>query len=306
MNTSASSKHIAEYAALRALGALIGVLPYRAALGVGWVGARISFRLIPRRTQEAQRRIREVFGDRFSDAEIRRIAWKSWLNVVFDGIELILEPRMDEAWIRGVFGPADYIAPILDVCASGRGAIIAVPHMGNWEMAAVMCHRAGIPIFSVAATQKNPLTNAYINRLRRSPGIETLARGSGAMKEIIRRLRSGQVLAILPDVRSPTPGVQVPFLGQTANLGKGTGLFARHADVPVFPCAVRRAGWSRHTGTVYPAIWPDTTLDKEQDAHRITGLVVAALEKEIRAHPGDWFWYNKRWVLDPPPATSRP
>lgn len=298
--------HRIEYVLLRALAAAVGRLPYGAALAVGRGLAGLSFRLLGGRRREAERRIRGVFGDAVDARAARRIAWQSWRNIVFDGVELILEPRMDAAWMLHVFGPADFLEPIRRHCATGRGAILAVPHMGNWEMAAVLCHLKGIPIFSVAAQQKNPLTDAYINRLRRSPGIDTLARGSGTMKEIIRRLQSGQVLAILPDVRMKTEGYATPFLGGTANLGKGMGLFARHANVPVFPCAVRRVGWTRHAAVVHPPVWPDETLEKEADARRITHAVVAALEGEIRAHPESWFWYNRRWVLDPLPAQEQP
>jgi lauroyl/myristoyl acyltransferase len=31
----------------------------------------------------------------------------------------------------------------------------------------------------------------------------------------------------------------------------------------------------------------------------MTQQVLTIVEEAIRADPGQWFWYNKRWILDP-------
>ncbi len=54
-----------------------------------------------------------------------------------------------------------------------------------------------------------------------------LERGSGTLRRIIKLLRGGNVLAILPDVRVYTPDLQ-PFLGSTANVGRGMAIFCDH------------------------------------------------------------------------------
>jgi lauroyl/myristoyl acyltransferase len=41
------------------------------------------------------------------------------------------------------------------------------------------------------------------------------------------------------------------------------------------------------------------SLEKQEDIVRMTHSVIAVLDKEIQANPEQWFWYNKRWVLDP-------
>ena len=46
-------------------------------------------------------------------------------------------------------------------------------------------------------------------------------------------------------------------------------------------------------------IFPDKSLDDETDVRRLTETVMSSIEAQIRANPGQWFWYNKRWVLDP-------
>ena len=292
-------KHIVEYGAVKALALLLNALPYRAALLVGWCVAWLGFHVVRFRVAMAESRIRSVFGDRFSARQVRRIAWLSWRNIVFNGVEMIRVAKMTGEWVKRVTDCGAAMRVLQAHGQTGRGAVIAVPHMGNWDMAAVTCHFHGLSMFSVAAQQKNPLTNAYLNRLRGSFGNAILARGSGVMREVLRKLRAGQFLAILPDVRMTSEGVRVPFLGGEANLGTGMALFARHAGVPIFPGIVRRESWARQTMRLYPPIQPDKSLDKDDDVRRMTRCVMQIIEEEIRQDPSQWFWFNKRWILDP-------
>ena len=278
----------------------VSILPYRAALVVGWLNAWMAFHVRRFRVAEAKKRIRKVFGEElFSPADVDAIAWQSWRNIVFDAVELMCVGRITRAWIDRVIDSAEGLLKLKAHADTGRGAIIACSHMGNWELAAVACHHYGIPIFTLAAQQKNPLADRYINTLRRKPGIVTVARGSGAMKEVIRRLKQGQFLAILPDVRVRTGGIAVPFLGGEANVGTGMALFARHTDVPVFPSFTSRIGWARHRMEAGDALWPDADRPKADDVRRMTENVLHQIEDRIRIDPGQWFWFNKRWVLDP-------
>lgn len=295
-----SAKHIAEYLGLRGVAAIVRILPYRAALCVGWLLAALAYGLGRKRVNTAKARIRQVFGSKYTEREISAIAWHSLRNICFDAIEILMLPRMTLEWIRKHADCKECMARLLHHHEAGKkGAIVACCHMGSWELAGVASHLHGVPIFTLAARQKNPLTDAYLNELRRSPGIETLARGSGVMRDILRMLKAGKFLAILPDVRKPTPGVKINFLGGEANLAEGMAMFARHADVPVFPAIVTRKGWANHKIQSFAPIWPDQRLEKDADARRITEAVMRVIEDAIRADPGQWFWYNKRWILDP-------
>ena len=293
-------KHIVEYALLRMFTALLRVLPYRAALFIGWLNAWFSFHIVCFRVDEAKRRIRSVFGDAVSEKDATRIAWQSWKNIVFSGVEIMRMDLMTRQWIESVLDAEHLFSTLKSHTDTGQGAISAVAHMGSWELAGVYGHHIGIPVFTFVAQQKNPLVNAYLNRMRQRPGIEVISRDTDAVRGILRRLKDGYLLAILPDVRMRRGGVMVPFLGGEANVGEGMAMFARHCNVPIFPSIVTRHGWARHKGKVGPTIWPDQSLDKDADILRMSKEVLAFIDGEIRRDPGQWFWFNKRWILDPP------
>jgi KDO2-lipid IV(A) lauroyltransferase len=307
--------HVAEYLALRGLGAAVSHLPYRAALSLGWICAAATYPIARSRVAEAKRRMREVFGDRLGSRQLGRIAWQSWRNMFFNGVELLRGARVTRAWLDEVFPCAPFVAVLKQHLATGRGAIFALPHMGNWDLAGAVCHHHGIPLFSVAGKQRNPLVNDYIRRLRALPGVPTFERGAGTMRAVLRELRAAKCFAILPDVRVPEPGVPVRFLGGTANVGPGLASFARHAGVPIFPCLLSREGWTRHRIATHPPLFPDPACSKDEDVRRMTCAVLAIMDEAIRGAPGQWFWYNRRWVLEPlgegreapgPSATDEP
>ncbi len=291
-------KHLIEYAALRGLNAFVGALPEGLALGVAAGLAWIAYHVFRFRRAEAYRRIRQVFGPDLPRRRVSRIAWRSLRNTFLNAVEVMRMARVDHAWVSTHVDDGGLIAR-LAARKLGEGAILVVPHMGNWDLSGVAAQQLGVPVFFVVGHQKNPLVDAWLNRMRGITGVETIARDSGVLKKVIRNLREGKVLAFMTDLRSRTPALRVRFLGHEANVVGGMGLFARQAGVPIHPVLLYRDGWRRHRWVVGDAIHPDPTLPKEQDWLRMTQAVMDLYDAAIRAQPEQYFWYNKRWVLDP-------
>ena len=305
-------KHWIEYLALRAFCGLVARLPYRLALlfaaGIAWPG----FWLARTRRREAVRRIRAVLGDAVTPRRARAIAWQSLRNMAFTLAETVY---LGGGRRRALPRPVDMQAALDQFRAymqahPGRGAVFACPHTGNWELAGQITPVAGIELFTVTGVQKNPLVQDYLQRLRHVPGVELLPRNSGAtLRKIFVNLRKGKFLAIMPDLRSRHPGVRVRFFGSEANLYPGMGSFARQAEVPIFLAVMKRHGWTQHVMELHGPFEPDPALPKDQDATRLSQLVMDVVDAEVRKDPGQWFWYNKRLILDPlepDPAPSAP
>lgn len=292
-------KHLFEYGFLRAISAIVNILPYNGALGFGAGLAWIAHYGFGFRKAEAKRRIKLVFKDEYSDRKIAEIAWISWRNIIFNYIEMLRIAKADEEWLESHYDADKFLSELKKHSDSGKGGIIAAPHMGNWDLAAAPCCHKGLPVFSIAAKQRNPLINDFFNTIRNTPGLETLTRGRSTMKRVVDNLNSGKLLVILPDSRMKTPDIELPFLSGKANLGKGMAFFARKSDVPIFPAVASRTGWGQHSIKYFPPVYPDATLDKKQDIERMTALLIEIADKAIREAPEQWFWYNSRWVLDP-------
>ncbi len=291
--------HILEYVLLRLIIAPLQLLPARLALLWGWWHAALAFHVFRFRVAETVRRIEGVFGDRYTRRQARRIAWQSWLNMVFNAVELMRlrpdspHPRIPEVEMQEAARMAR------DHAATGRGAVFACPHMGNWELAGILIPRIGLPFMTVAARLKNPLVNRYLMRLRSAGSIEIIEQGSSAVRHIMAKLKRGSILAVLPDARSRHPGVTVAFLGGTANVYPGMAALARKAGVPIYMGIMRRTAWGRHQLEACGPFEPDPNLSKDEDIKRLTQLVFDRIDAAVRADPGQWFWFNRRWILDP-------
>lgn len=292
-------KHVVEYVCLRAAVVLLCLLPYRAALGVGWLLARLSGGLLRSKVREARRRIRLVFGEDLAPEAVSRIAWISWRNMVFNLVEGMRLSRFTREWILSHHDSGSAFAGLLESLREDGGGIIAVPHMGNWELAGLACQLRGAPVIAIVGKQRNPLVNAWMQRTRESFGMLTLERGSDLMRPIVREIRAGRCLAMVPDSRMPYADIEVPFLGGTANLGSGTARFARMTGSTIVPVLPLRVGWGRHRTELLEPVPPVRTDDKKRDLRTMTEAVVRQLEAGIRRYPEQWFWYNSRWVLDP-------
>jgi len=302
MSARPKFRHRLEYAAVRALGALLTAMPYRCALFFASGVAGVLYMAAGKRRYEADRRVRLVFGDSITECEVRRICWISFRNTIFNAVEMMRVRKLNLADLEEMMPDLPQaIAKLRGVMekTEGRGLLLALPHMGNWDLAGSGCYLSGLPIFSVAGKQRNRLMDGLINRLRSGHGMEIIERGGGTLRQIVTRIKSGQLFAILPDTRSFTPDILVPFLGGVANLARGTAAFSYATKVPVVPVIIRRNGRSHFNIVIHDAIWPDFTVEKDREIERITREVVGILDRAIHDTPEQWFWYNKRWVLDP-------
>lgn len=290
-------KYRLEYALVRTLEFFFRITPYKICLWNACILSRFIFHIVHWRRKEAIRRIHSVFPD-IGNKESKQIAYKSLRNILLNAAETMHLTGVNDTWIaKHTINCAPAMEKI-KALTKDTGAILALPHFGNWDLAGIIVAHHKIPIFSVAGIQHNPLTNDWINN-KRAAGITILPRGTLAMRSTLKRLKQKEVFAILPDVRMKTPDIKIPFLGSEANLGRGMALFARRTGSPILLAKVWRTDLTHHYLDVRDPVIPDNSLDEEEDIRRMTTIVMEAIENQIRENPSQWFWYNKRWVLDP-------
>ena len=109
----------------------------------------------------------------------------------------------------------------------------------------------------------------------------------------------GRAFAILPDLRVRRRDVEVDFFGGKANVSHAGAMFAVNAGCPIVVAQMFREKGKHvfnHIATLRPN--PDAS-DKRTEAVRLTREAMALLDREVRKRPSDWFWFNKRWILEP-------
>lgn len=289
----------AEYLALRLACGLINVIPYSLACLLGKAAGSFAFNVLGLNRKRTLGRIKSVFPG-ISGKEANSIAVKSLQNIILNGVEMIRSPKLNKRWIsKHVKEVEKYSGLLKEIVDENKGAVIMVPHSGNWYMAAWAMAHYGIPLFAIAARQRNPYVNAWMNR-QYGDGLEVLERGNASvMRDILSRISKGKAFAILPDLRVPVKDVEVPFLNSTANVSHGGAMFAVATGAPIIVAVMRRENGLHtftHAGTIRPD--PDAT-DRKAEAVRLTKEAMSLIDAEIKKTPEQWFWFNKRWILEP-------
>ena len=287
-----------EYGALRFACAVVNAVPYCIAAALASLLASFAVRVLRFKRARTLERIESVFPD-MPPRERLRVAVRSLANVLVTAVEMMRAPRLTRRWIdRHVADVGKYADRLRSYVDEGKGVVIMVPHSGNWYMAAWAMAAYGIPLFSIAARQRNPKIDAWMKR--QYGAIEVLERGSArTLAEIRAKLAAGGAFAILPDLRVPNPDVEVDFLGGKANVSHAGAMFAVRCGSPIVVAVMRRER-GRHVFDHVATLRPDPAAsDRKAEAARLTREAMSLLDGRIREHPGDWYWYNKRWILQP-------
>lgn len=292
-------KHYFEYIFIIILSQIIRFIPERFALCVGWVIAATFHFIFQFRKKEAILRINQVFKNKLTKKEIKKIAWVSWRNLCFNAIDMIRYKKLISASATNKAVENKFLFIENHLSKNKKGFIAATAHIGNWELSAILMNISQLPVFSIAKKQKNKLVDAYINKSRGTFDMEMLFSDDISLKKVIRKINEGNIFIILPDVRHPQPSLDISFLGGRANLGAGAAAFAYNCDCPIIPFVMNRIGWNKHQVKSLEPIYPDKSLEKEDAYKFMMQKLMRLFSEEIMSNPEQYFWYNKRWVLEP-------
>jgi KDO2-lipid IV(A) lauroyltransferase len=181
---------------------------------------------------------------------------------------------------------------------SGKGSVAFTGHIGNWELLAKLCSEF-LPISIIGRRLRDPDLDALIVELRQGSDSEVIYQDAG-VRPALRALRSGRVLATLPDQDVPKlPSVHVPWFGIPAATPTGPAQLALLTKLPLWSatCHWQQQHWVM---TCAPLMhWPQSG-DREADTTALTAWMTSTLEAQVRKHPEQWAWWHKRWRRPPP------
>jgi KDO2-lipid IV(A) lauroyltransferase len=176
---------------------------------------------------------------------------------------------------------------------SKKPCIIFGAHYGNWEMAAAIGHRIGVPITALFRSPANPYVAAEMDR-RRSFVQKLVVSNRGAAIQIAGAILNGSHIGIIVDQRI-SAGVQLPFLGRPALSNPIIGVLARHYETPVYGCRTVRLKGGRFWTEMTPPLEFPRDAKGRIDADGANRMVHGLIEKWIREYPEQWLWLHDRW-----------
>lgn len=131
--------------------------------------------------------------------------------------------------------------PLRDALGRGRGAVVFVPHMGNWDTAAAWSTTHLAPVTTVAERLKPERVFREFLEFRESLGmtILPLTGGEDPFTGLRVAVGRGDFVALVADRDLTRNGVEVDLCGHRARVAKGPAVLALMTKAPLFAAAVR-------------------------------------------------------------------
>lgn len=219
------------------------------------------------------------------DPEVARVARRAFQNYGRMLMDFLLLGNLsrEEVLARMTTDGREHIDEAL---AAGRGVILALPHMGSWDMSAAYAGAIGYRILAVAERFPGSLNDAVLEARRRL-GVEIVPLGRSAVHMVSEKLDSKGVVALVCDLEQG-PGVTVRFFGRRAIVPAGPAAFALKtgaALIPAYQYVVERGRYQGHVDPPVPVSASDT---KESVMQR----VIDRFEGFIKEHPDQWFAFR--------------
>jgi lauroyl/myristoyl acyltransferase len=288
-----------------------------AAQNVGAFGYLTGWRLVKRLPEPATLRVFEAMADqvhRRDGRSVRRLRsnlarvrpdldGEALERVVREGVRSYLR-YWAEAFRLPVWPVDDLLARTRTVNdhllrepqAAGKGVVVALPHMGNWDWAGAWACATGMPLMTVAERLRPERLYDEFLAYRRSLGMEIvpLTGGQAPFERLVEYAEGGGLVCLLADRDLSRSGVPVMLCGQPARMPRGPARLALRTGAPLVPATVHYEG----RDLVITFHDPPVPGDGPDAAAAMMQHVADRFGEGIAAHPQDWHMMQRVFVAD--------
>lgn len=204
-------------------------------------------------------------------------------------------PRL---WLgRPVAARLQGLAHIEAAQAQGHGILFLTPHLGCFEITArAYAEQVGAPLNKPMTVLFRPPRQAWLRAVvqaaRQRPGLETAPTTLAGVKQLVKALKGGSAVGLLPDQVPPMgQGVWAPFFGQPAYTMTLSGRLAQTPNTTVLLAWGERLAWGRgfvvHVQPLAQAL--------PTDALAAATAINQAMADLVLAHPSQYLWGYHRY-----------
>ena len=269
----------------------LGVWFFRA---FSWCIATGYFFLFPMRVAESLKFYRALFPERNFSYHLYCV-WKQYHNFTDVYLHRFVARIQEEAeFTKEGFEHLD------EAVEKKTGAIIVMSHMGNWELAAQMLNRRGLPVMLyLGAKHKEQVERIQKEKLAES-GIKIVTTSEKesspfALLEGVSFLREGGLVSMTGDrLWGGQRSVTVNFLGYEVQLPDTPHLFALMSGAPLMTFFVHQKAPGKYHIAVSKGRQVSAATRKDRQAAVLASAQAYAtlLEQMARLHPFEWHHFE--------------
>jgi lauroyl/myristoyl acyltransferase len=181
---------------------------------------------------------------------------------------------------------------------AGTGAVVAVPHAGNWDAAGAWVAAKDLSITTVAERLRPESLYERFLAYRRSLGMEIIPLRGGErppLEMLEESLRKSHIVPLLADRDLSARGIEVEFFGGRTRMPAGPAILALRTGAPLFVVDM----WNEPDvacGHLHGPLAPPTEGSLDQRVRALTQQIADQLATGIAANPADWHMLQRMWL----------
>ncbi len=252
--------------------------------------------------------LRRVIGSEAPGGQLRGLSRQVLRSYARYWLEVFRLPVIPADRLLGEMHVTGHIQTAFGYLAAGRGVILALPHMGNYDLAGAWLIATGAGSVTAVAERLQPesVYDRFV-AFREGLGMQVLPASGGTCSTfgiLAQRLRAGHVVGLVCDRDVTGRGMEVEFFGEKARMMGGAAALAVQTGAALMPVILWFEGdqWGAHVHAEIPV---PADGDGEQKAAGMMQEVARLFEAGIRAHPQDWHMLQRVFVADLDPGRLR-
>jgi KDO2-lipid IV(A) lauroyltransferase len=258
--------------------------PLWALHAMGWLGGWLAWALSP------------TYRRRFLD-NVRQagLGWRTVLGAV--GQAGCMSAELPRLWL-GRPGPVQWAEDraAAQAYAAGKGVLFLTPHMGCFEITAqALASRFGSehgPLTVLYRPSRHAGLGSVMDVARNRPGLEAVPTTLAGVRQLIKALRSGHAVGLLPDQVPPEGmGQWAPFFGKPAYTMTLAARLAAQTGAQVVLIWGERLSWGRGFRLHTQTLGHDLSADLDVAVVQIN----QAMEQLILTCPQQYLWGYARY-----------
>jgi KDO2-lipid IV(A) lauroyltransferase len=180
----------------------------------------------------------------------------------------------------------------------GTGVLFLTPHLGCFEITAqAYAQRFGAvhPMTVLFRPARQPWLRDLVAGARQRPGLFAAPTTLAGVKQLIKALKAGQAVGLLPDQVPPEgQGVWAPFFGRDAYTMTLSGRLAQAGRVQILLSWGERLSWGRGYRVHVRPFEPLNGGPLSDDPLEAAAQINRAMEALVRECPAQYLWsYNR-------------
>ncbi len=278
------------------LGIVLGrLMPRRVGYGLARIAAGVIARRKPEVYWTVQSNLRQIVGPEADDLTLHRMTYQVFFHAgqtYYDFFHAIGQPK--EVLAEAVRIPDELVASVRSEMARGRGVLVLVPHMSNFDLLGLSVGVQGLPIQMLSLA--NPRAGFHLlNYLRIKAGFEVTPITPESLRAAIRRLKSGGIVLTGVDRPIPEDRELIEFFGRPAYLPIGPVRLALMTGALVIVGSCYYEAGQGYALKVTEPLEMIRTGDRRRDLMTNVRRVVDILEQHVRACPEQWMMFHPFW-----------